>query len=100
MLEADMKAQLGAYLERVQQPFVLSAALDGSAKSNELRELLQEIAALRPDKITVAESDAPDGRRPSFALHRVGEAPRLRFAAIPLCIHYNEDWYNRETLHT
>ena len=85
MLEADMKAQLGAYLERVQQPFVLSAALDGSAKSAELRELLQEIAALRPDKISVAESDdAPDGRRPSFALHRVGEAPRLRFAAIPL----------------
>ena len=84
MLEADMKAQLGAYLERVQQSFVLSAALDGSAKSNELRELLQEIAALRPDKITVAESDAPDGRRPSFALHKAGEAPRLRFAAIPL----------------
>lgn len=62
MLEADMKAQLGAYLERVKQPFVLTAALDSSAKSSELRELLDEIAALRPDMISVAAGAAPDGR--------------------------------------
>ncbi len=84
MLEADMKAQLGAYLERVKQPFVLTAALDSGEKSAQLRELLQEIAALRPDMITVAEGAAPDGRTPSFALHKAGENPRLRFAAIPL----------------
>ena len=40
MLEADMKAQLGAYLERVQQPFVLSAALDGSADDEDILMLL------------------------------------------------------------
>ena len=36
MLEATMKAQLQAYLEKVQQPIELIASLDDGAKSQEL----------------------------------------------------------------
>ncbi len=83
MLDADIKQQLTAYLERVKQPFEMVASLDDSAQSAELRELLQEIQAARPDQISL-RADGQDARRPSFSLARPGETPRLRFAAIPL----------------
>ena len=41
MLDDDIKQQLAAYLERVQQPFEMVATLGTDAKSTEMRELLQ-----------------------------------------------------------
>jgi alkyl hydroperoxide reductase subunit F len=82
MLDPKLTAQLRTYLENVQQPIELVASLDDSKKSAELRELLEEIAALSP-KITTSY-EGTDERRPSFAINRVGTDVSVRFAGIPL----------------
>ena len=82
MLDANLKAQLKAYLERVKLPFEITASLDDSAASQEMHGLLQDIISLS-DKITL-KTDGTDARKPSFALNRAGETPRIRFAAIPM----------------
>ena len=82
MLDANLKAQLGAYLERVKLPFEITASLDDSAAAQEMYGLLQDIVSLT-DKITL-KTDGTDARKPSFALNRVGEPARIRFAAIPM----------------
>jgi NADH-dependent peroxiredoxin subunit F len=82
MLDENLKAQLKAYLERVKLPFEITASLDDSAASQEMHGLLQDIVSLS-DKITL-KIDGTDERKPSFALNRIGEAPRIRFAAIPM----------------
>ena len=83
MLDQDIKQQLTAYLERVQQPFEMVATLGTDAKSAELRELLEEVASIRPDKISL-RTDGSDARVPSFTLARPGSGTQLRFAAIPM----------------
>jgi alkyl hydroperoxide reductase subunit F len=82
MLDSNLKAQLKAYLERVKLPFEITASLDDSAAAQEMHGLLQDIISLS-DKITL-KTDGTDARKPSFALNRIGEAPRIRFAAIPM----------------
>ncbi len=84
MLDAALKTQLKSYLERLQRPIELVASLDDSAKSAELRSLLQDIASLSP-LVSLVERD--DGQRtPSFSIGATGsdEAARIRFAGIPL----------------
>ncbi|MDR2155415.1 MAG: alkyl hydroperoxide reductase subunit F [Burkholderiaceae bacterium] len=83
MLDDDIKQQLAGYLERVKEPFEMVATLDAGDRSRELRELLELIASLRGDMITL-RTDGNDARKPSFTLQRPGEAARLRFAAIPM----------------
>jgi alkyl hydroperoxide reductase subunit F len=83
MLDDDLKQQLAGYLERVKEPFEIVASPDGGDDSRQLLELLQLIASLRPDKITL-RADGSDARKPSFTLQRPGDAARLRFAAIPM----------------
>jgi len=82
MLDANMKAQLKAYLEKVSRPFAIVATLDDSAKALELRTLLQEIATLS-EKISYRE-DGHATRRPSFALLRPDSDLHLSFAGIPM----------------
>lgn len=82
MLDANIQNQLKAYLEKLQQPIELIASLDASAKSQEMREMLHEIAALSP-KISLRE-DGNNPRQPSFAIARQGETARVHFAGIPL----------------
>jgi alkyl hydroperoxide reductase subunit F len=82
MLDANLKAQLKSYLERVTQPIELVSSLDDRPASAEMRELLDEIGALS-DKIAVRH-DGQDARRPSFSINRVGSDMGLRFAAIPM----------------
>ncbi len=82
MLDTNLKAQLKAYLERVKLPFEITASLDDSAAGQEMHGLLQDIISLT-DMITL-KTDGSDARKPSFALNRIGEAPRIRFAAIPM----------------
>ena len=71
MLDANLTAQLQTHLEQVTQPIELVASLDDSPKSAELRELLDEIAALS-DQDHRAPATDDDARRPSFAIDRVG----------------------------
>ena len=65
MLDEQLKTQLSAYLERVQQPFELVASLDDSDTAREMLGLLQTIQSLRSDKITL-RTDGNDARKPSF----------------------------------
>jgi NADH-dependent peroxiredoxin subunit F len=82
MLDATLKKQLQAYLEKVVQPIELVASLDDSPKAREMDELLREIAALS-DKITV-RTDGTNARKPSFSIKRVGTDIAVDFAGIPL----------------
>ena len=82
MLDQALKNQLAAYLQRVTQPFELVASLDDSQTSREMQNLLETIAGLS-DHITL-RTDGQDGRRPSFALQRLGSDSQLRFAGLPL----------------
>ena len=83
MLDEQLKTQLAAYLERVQQPFELVASLDDSETARDMRELLTTIQSLRSDKITL-RTDGDDARKPSFSLQRMGATNSLRFAGLPL----------------
>jgi alkyl hydroperoxide reductase subunit F len=82
MLDANLTAQLKAYLERVREPFEMVASLDDSSNARDMRELLEEVAALSP--LITLRTDGNDARKPSFSLNRIGSDMSLRFAAIPL----------------
>jgi len=82
MLDTAIKTQLKAYLEKLQVPIELVASLDDSAKANEIRALLHDIVELS-DKVSIA-GDGHDARQPSFSVVRKGEAPRIRFAGVPM----------------
>jgi len=82
MLDATLKTQLKAYLEKVSQPFEIVASLDDSDKSQELKGLLDDIVSLT-DKITL-KTDGTDARVPSFALNRPNGNISLRFAGLPM----------------
>lgn len=82
MLDADLRNQLKAYLEKVTQPIELVASLDDGEKSSELEVLLKDIASLS-DKIGYVRADN-DARKPSFAINRVGTDVSVRFAGIPM----------------
>jgi len=83
MLDAATQGQLAAYFERITQPVELIASLDESAGANDIRELLNEIAAIAPAKISV-RFDGSFARRPSFQITRAGENMGVHFAALPM----------------
>ena len=57
MLDATIKSQLKAYLERLQRPIELVATLDDSAKGQEMRALLNDIVECS-DKVSLREISA------------------------------------------
>lgn len=83
MLDANIKGQLKAYMEKLQHSIELVAAYDDSAKSQELKELLDELEPMS-EKISLRTEDSADVRRPSFAINRVGTDIGVRFAGIPM----------------
>ncbi|MDO9598080.1 MAG: alkyl hydroperoxide reductase subunit F [Azoarcus sp.] len=83
MLDANIKTQLKAYLEKVTQPIEIVASLDDGDKSREMQALLQDIAALS-DKITLTEVRDDAERKPSFSLNRKGANMGVRFAGLPM----------------
>ena len=83
MLDANLKDQLKAYLQNVKEPIELVAAYNDSKKSQELKELLEEIEPLS-DKIALRTDDDQNVRRPSFAINRVNSDIGVRFAGIPM----------------
>jgi alkyl hydroperoxide reductase subunit F len=82
MLDANIKAQLAAYLEKLQRPIEIVATLDDSAKGEEMRLLLSDIAALSA-KVGL-RTDGQAARCPSFAIGLPGETPRIHFAGLPM----------------
>jgi NADH-dependent peroxiredoxin subunit F len=81
VLDANLTQQLKAYLVNIREPIELVASLGDDAKSRELGDLLNEIAALS-DKVAVVTAD--DRRKPSFMIRRVGTDIGVRFAGIPM----------------
>jgi alkyl hydroperoxide reductase subunit F len=84
MLDANLKQQLQAYLGRMSQPIGIVATLDGSDAAREMRELLEDVAAL--SSLITLETREADGsvRAPSFAVSRVGADMGIRFAGVPM----------------
>jgi len=83
MLDAEMKAEVGEYLERLVTPVEITAYLDDSQDSANLHSLLADITAASA-KVTVNEHRDGGERRPSFALARPGEPARITFAGLPM----------------
>ena len=82
MLDAGIKDQLRAYMERLVSPIELVASLGEGPESAELRGLVEDIAATS-DKIS-ARFDGADARKPSFTVGRTGETARIAFAGLPM----------------
>ncbi len=83
MLDANIKTQLKAYLEKVTQPIEIVASLDDGDKSREMQAMLADIAELT-DRITVTEVRDDHERKPSFSLNRKGADMGVRFAGLPM----------------
>jgi alkyl hydroperoxide reductase subunit F len=84
MLDADLKAQLSSYLERVVHPIEIVANTDASAKSQEMSALLQDIVSAGQGKITVVAGTDDKARKPSFDINRKGTDIGVSFAGIPM----------------
>ncbi|MDR3376622.1 MAG: alkyl hydroperoxide reductase subunit F [Ancalomicrobiaceae bacterium] len=87
MLDAGIQTQIKAYFDRITHPITLQASLDGSAKSHEMRELLEEIAGLS-DRISLDLAGSA-ARRPSFAIRRDGSDIAVTFAGLPMGHEFN-----------
>jgi alkyl hydroperoxide reductase subunit F len=83
MLDANLKTQLKAYLQRVTKPIEIVASLDDSKASGDLQGLLADIESLT-DKITVVSRTDDGERKPSFLITNPGVDTGVRFAGIPL----------------
>ncbi len=83
MLDAEMKAQVGAYLERLVTDVEITAYVDDSQGTTDMRALLADIASVS-SRVTVQESRDTGMRAPSFAIARPGEPARVTFAGLPM----------------
>ena len=83
MLDANLKAQLAAYMQRISQPVEIAASLDDAPASAKMRELLMDIAQSSP-LVKVTESRGGPHRTPSFSVNRPGGANGPRFAGLPM----------------
>lgn len=83
MLDANLKAQLAAYLERITQPVEIVAALDDSKGSAEMQALLKDIADASP-RVTITETRGGPQRTPSFQIVRAGQTTGPTFAGLPM----------------
>ena len=82
MLDQNTSAQLKTLLERLESPIELVASLNDSDKSEKIKELVTEVAALS-DQVSV-RFDGNNSRRPSFGIAKVGEQARVNFAGLPM----------------
>jgi alkyl hydroperoxide reductase subunit F len=83
MLDANLKAQLAAYLERMTQPVEIVASLDETKASADMRALLKDIADASP-RIAITETQGGPYRTPSFQVTRPGQNTGVRFAGLPM----------------
>ena len=85
MLDASIQEQLKSYLERLDQPILLITSLGTDGNSEQMRELVNEIAALS-DKVGVVEANDAE-LKPSFRVAPANNPERLgvaRFAGLPM----------------
>ncbi len=80
MLDQNTSAQLKTLLERLEGPIELVATLNGSEKSDKIKELVEEVAALSP--LVTARFDGQNSRAPSFG---VAKAVNNRVFSLRVC---------------
>ncbi|GAA2179791.1 alkyl hydroperoxide reductase subunit F [Brooklawnia cerclae] len=83
LLDDNLTAQLTALMPRITREVELVASLDDRPQSEELEQLLTDIAALS-DKVTVRRDDDASDRKPAFAITSPGTDISVRFAGIPM----------------
>ncbi len=81
MLDESVKNQLVTYLEMLKETVVLSASIDDSPKSLEMKSFLMEVAQLS-DKIDYEENTSSD-YTPSFFIKNPKKDIYINFAMIP-----------------
>lgn len=81
VLDKETKEQLQQYLALLTEDVVFSAQLGTDEHSNQVKEFLEEIAAMTP-RITLEETELP--RTPSFMIKRPAIASGIVFAGLPL----------------
>ncbi len=83
MLDEATKVQLKTYLERATAPIEIVASLNDSPVSEEMRSMLEDVAAASPlVKLTISRDD--NHRKPSFSVNRPSENHGPRFAGLPM----------------
>lgn len=82
MLDAATTAQLKTYLANLRTPVELVATLDESAKSAEMRALVESVA--EQSHLLTARLDGHADRVPSFAIRRADGTAETHFAGLPL----------------
>ena len=83
MLDEATKFQLKTYLERATAPIEIVASLNDSPVSEEMRSMLEDVAAASPlVKLTISRDD--NHRKPSFSVNRPSENHGPRFAGLPM----------------
>ncbi len=82
MFDATTTTQLKSYLTNVRTPVELVATLDDSAKSAEMRAMV-ELVAEQSDLVT-ARFDGTAPRVPSFAVRRADGTAETHFAGLPM----------------
>lgn len=80
-LDAEIKEQLGQYLQLLESEIVLQAQLKDDANSQKVKVFLQEIVAMSP-MISLEEKEL--SRTPSFRIAKKGQESGVEFAGLPL----------------
>ena len=83
MLDETLKTQLASHLERINRPIAIEAWVDHSATSQQMLELLAEIAQLSGAIHMTVKQDITD-LTPSFTIGPPGQMAPVRFAGLPL----------------
>ena len=81
-LDSAIKNQLQEYMTRLVNPIKLVAYVDENSSSNEMIEMLEEVASLS-EKITLSKEADVSKRIPSFEINREKEITGITFAGIP-----------------
>ena len=81
-LDITIKNQLQDYMARLVNPIKLLANLDETASSQEMLEMLEEVASLS-EKITLNREIDTSKRIPSFEVNRDTDTTGITFAGIP-----------------
>jgi len=80
-LDADIKTQLGQYLQLMEGEVLLKVSAGSDPVSADMLALVNELADMSPS-IKVEQAQLP--RTPSFSVNRPGEDTGITFAGIPL----------------
>jgi NADH-dependent peroxiredoxin subunit F len=81
ILDADIKTQLGQYLQLMEGDVLLKVSTGSDPVSADMLALVDELAGMSPS-IKVEHTSLP--RTPSFSVNRPGEDTGITFAGIPL----------------